>query len=34
MCVSFNDTHIGTRNVILAKHWMWLPGGFMWTETC
>jgi len=20
-----NDTHIGTRYVILAKHWMWLP---------
>ena len=20
-----NDTHIGTRHVILAKHWMWLP---------
>ena len=19
------DTHIGTRYVILAKHWMWLP---------
>jgi len=30
-----NDTHIGTRYVILAKHWMWLrDGGFMWTETC
>ena len=30
-----NDTHIGTRYVILAKHWMWLPDdGFMWTETC
>jgi hypothetical protein len=28
------DTHIGTRYVILAKHWMWLPDdGFMWTET-
>ena len=26
--------HIGTRYVILAKHWMWLPDdGFMWTET-
>ena len=25
-----NDTHIGTRYVILAKHWMWLPDdGFM-----
>jgi hypothetical protein len=24
------DTHIGTRYVILAKHWMWLPDdGFM-----
>jgi hypothetical protein len=22
---SNNDTHIGTRYVILAKHWMWLP---------
>ena len=21
----YNDTHIGTRYVILAKHWMWLP---------
>ena len=20
-----NDTHIGTRYIILAKHWMWLP---------
>ena len=20
-----NDTHIGARYVILAKHWMWLP---------
>ena len=30
-----NDTHIGTRCVILAKHCMWLPvDGFMWTETC
>ena len=30
-----NDTRIGTRHVILAKHWMWLPDdGFMWTETC
>jgi len=29
------DTHIGTRYVILAKHWTWLPDeGFMWTETC
>ena len=28
------DTHIGTRYVILAKHWMWLSDdGFMWTET-
>jgi len=25
MCVSCNDTHIATRYVILAKHWMWLP---------
>ena len=25
-----NDTHIGTRYVILAKHWMWLhDDGFM-----
>ena len=25
-----NDTHIGTRNVILGNHWMWLPDdGFM-----
>jgi len=25
-----NDMHIGTRYVILAKHWMWLPDdGFM-----
>jgi len=24
------DTHIGTRYVISAKHWMWLPDdGFM-----
>jgi hypothetical protein len=24
------DTHFGTRYVILAKHWMWLPDdGFM-----
>jgi len=31
----YNDTHIGTRYVILAKHWMWLPDdGFTWTETC
>ena len=30
-----NDTHIVTRYVILAKHWMWLPDdGFTWTETC
>jgi len=30
-----NDTHIGTRYVILAKHWMWLLDDcFMWTETC
>jgi hypothetical protein len=30
-----NDTHIGTRHVILAKHWLWLPvDGFVWTETC
>ena len=21
----YNDTHIGTRYVILAKHWKWLP---------
>ena len=21
----YNDTHIGTRYVILAKHWIWLP---------
>jgi len=29
-----NDTHIGTRYVILTKHWMWLPDdGFIWTET-
>ena len=29
------DTHIGTRYVILAKHWVWLPDdGFIWTETC
>ena len=28
------DTHIGTRYIILAKHWMWLPDDdFMWTET-
>ena len=20
-----NDTHVGTRYVTLAKHWMWLP---------
>ena len=26
----YNDMHIGTRYVILAKHWMWLPDdGFM-----
>jgi hypothetical protein len=25
-----NDTHIGTRHVILAKPWLWLPDdGFM-----
>jgi len=25
-----NDTHIGSRYVILAKHWIWLPDdGFM-----
>ena len=25
-----NDTHIGTRYVILAKHWIWLPDdGFL-----
>jgi hypothetical protein len=25
-----NDTYIGTRNVILAMHWLWLPDdGFM-----
>ena len=25
-----NDTHIGTRCVILANHWMWLPDyGFL-----
>jgi len=30
-----NDMHIGTRYVILAKHWMWLPDdGFTWNETC
>ena len=30
-----NASHIGTRYVSLAKHWMWLPDdGFMWTETC
>jgi len=29
------DTHIGTRYVILVKHWMWLPDdGFVLTETC
>ena len=29
------DTQIGTRHVILAKHWMWLPDdGFMLTDTC
>ena len=22
--IIYNDTHIGTRYVILAKHWMWL----------
>jgi len=34
MCVSL-DTHIDTRYVILAKHWMWLPDDdFMRTETC
>jgi hypothetical protein len=21
----YNDTYTGTRNVILAKHWLWLP---------
>ena len=25
MHVVYNDTHIGSRYVILAKHWMWLP---------
>jgi len=35
MWVSCNDTHIGTRYVILAKHWLWLPDDCsMWTETC
>jgi hypothetical protein len=30
-----NDMHVGTRYVILAKHWMWLPDdGDVWTETC
>jgi hypothetical protein len=30
-----NDTRICTKYVIVAQHWMWLPGdGFMWTETC
>jgi hypothetical protein len=25
-----DDRHIGTRHVILAKHWIWLPDdGFM-----
>jgi hypothetical protein len=25
-----NNTHIGTRHVILAKYWLWLPDdGFM-----
>ena len=29
------DTHIGTRYVILDKHWMWLPDDcFTWSETC
>ena len=29
-----NDTHIGTRYVILAKQWIWLPDdGSVWTET-
>jgi len=29
-----NDTHIGTRYVILAKHWVRLPDdGLTWTET-
>ena len=26
----YNDKQIGTRYVILAKHWMWIPdNGFM-----
>ena len=25
MYVSYNDRHIDTRYVILAKHWMWHP---------
>jgi hypothetical protein len=28
--VKSNDTHNGTRHIILAKHWLWLPDdGFM-----
>ena len=34
MCVLLYSTHIGTRYIILAKHWIWLPDdGFMWIET-
>ena len=30
-----NNMQIGTRHVISAKHWMWLPDDdFMLTETC
>ena len=30
-----NDKHLGTRYVILANYWIWLPDdGSMWTETC
>jgi len=31
----YNDMHIGTRYVILAKYWIWLPDdGSVWIETC
>jgi len=31
----YDDTYIGTRYVILAKHWLRLPDdGFIWNETC
>ena len=32
--IAHNDRYIGTRYVILDKHWIWLPDdGLVWTET-